>query len=218
MHRLLPPTQSLVPTRHPYGNAYSDAGVVSSPALGATLKPSRTRSHTGAWKRVVSLLLILSFIFLLSACEEEKTTGAANVRWDREICARCAMAVSDRKYSAQIRGGKPEKKTKLYKFDDVGCAITWLDDQNWKDDPRTEIWVNTHKTGEWINAKTAWYVEMKNTPMDYGLGAQTTKVEGALNFEQARQHIDKVEQRFKNLHKAVPLSVEPSVKSPAEEK
>ncbi len=157
-------------------------------------------------KSALSLILFIPFIFLLSACEEEKITGADKVRWDREICARCAMAVSDRHYSAQVRGGKPEKKSKVYKFDDVGCAIIWLDDQSWKDDSRTEIWVNQHKTGEWINAKTAWYVEMKNTPMDYGLGAQKEKVVGALNFEQASQHIYKVEERFKNLHNAVPLS------------
>ena len=157
-------------------------------------------------KIALSLILFFSFIFLLNACEKEKTTGADKVRWDREICARCAMAVSDRHYSAQVRGGKPEKKSKVYKFDDVGCAIIWLDDQNWKDDSRTEIWVNQHKTGEWINAKTAWYVKMKNTPMDYGLGAQKENVAGALNFEQASQHIYKVEQRFKNLHNAVPLS------------
>jgi nitrous oxide reductase accessory protein NosL len=177
-------------------------------------------SHAGAWERVSYLfslrslrlcerhiffvsMLLISLLFL-TACKEEKTTGAAEVRWDREICARCAMAVSDHNYSAQVRGGKPEKKSKLYKFDDVGCAIIWLDDQNWKDDPRTEIWVNHHKTGDWINAKTAWYVEMKNTPMDYGLGAQTEHVEGALNYEQARKHIYKVEERF-NLHKGVPL-------------
>jgi nitrous oxide reductase accessory protein NosL len=165
------------------------------------------RSHAGAWERVAPIFLLALF---LTACGEEKTTGAAEVRWDREICARCAMAVSDRSYSAQVRGGKPEKKTKLYKFDDVGCAIIWLDDQNWKDDPRTEIWVNHHQTGEWINAKTAWYVEMNNTPMDYGLGAQVAHEAGAIDFEQAKKHIYKVEERF-NLHKGVPLL-------PAEEK
>lgn len=161
-------------------------------------------SSRSRWEQSISLLLFFSFVSLLTACEEEKNTGAGKVRWDREICARCAMAVSDHNYSAQVRGGKAEKKTKLYKFDDVGCAIIWLDDQHWKDEARTEIWVNDHKTGEWINAKTAWYVEMNNTPMDYGLGAQTEHVVGALDFELAKQHIYKVEKRF-NLHTGLPL-------------
>ena len=157
-------------------------------------------------KQGISLLFLA--LFLLTACGEEQTTGAGKVRWDREICARCAMAVSDPNYSAQIRGGKPEKKAKLYKFDDLGCAVIWLDEQKWKDDPQTEIWVNDHKTGDWISAKTAWYVKMKNTPMDYGLGAQTEKVEGALNYEQAALHIYTVEKRF-NAHTGLPI-IEPA--------
>ncbi|MCK5727182.1 MAG: hypothetical protein KAH22_10195 [Thiotrichaceae bacterium] len=158
--------------------------------------------------KTATQLWLLTLTLLLTSCGEDQTTGAGKVRWDREICARCAMAVSGRNYSAQVRGGKPEKKTKLYKFDDVGCAIIWLDDQHWKDDPRTEVWVNDYKTGDWINAKTAGYVKIKNTPMDYGLGAQAIKAPNTLSFEQAKKHIYKVEQRFNNLHKAVPLSEE----------
>ena len=67
--------------------------------------------------------------------------------------------------------------------------------------------MNDHRNGKWINAKTAWYVKMKNTPMDYGLGAQTDKVEGALDFEQAKKHIYEVEQRF-NPHTGLPRKVE----------
>ena len=157
-------------------------------------------------KPIRFILLIPLFMLLLTGCGEEQTTGAVKVRWDREICARCAMAVSDRNYSAQVRGGRKDKKAKVYKFDDVGCAVIWLDKQNWKDDPRTEIWVNDYRNGKWINAKTAWYVKMKNTPMDYGMGAQSDKAEGALNFEQAREHIYKVEQRF-NPHTGLPRDI-----------
>lgn len=168
-------------------------------------------------------LLIIPFFLALTGCEEEKTTGADKVRWDREICARCAMAVSDRNYSAQVRGGREGKKSKVYKFDDLGCAVIWLDKQNWKDDARTEVWVNDHRNGKWINAKTAWYVKMNNTPMDYGLGAQTENADGALNYKQAGVHIYKVEERF-NVHSAQPL-VEPpdlhpkkNLSKPTEEK
>lgn len=150
---------------------------------------------------------IIPLLLLLTACGEEKTTGADEVRWDREICARCAMAVSDRNYSAQVRGGREGKKSKVYKFDDLGCAVIWLDKQNWKDAARTEVWVNDHRDGKWLNAKTAWYVTMNNTPMDYGLGAQTEKVEGAITYDEASLHIYKVEERF-NAHSAQPL-VEP---------
>ena len=168
------------------------------------------RMNNNANRRwVVPLLFLLST--LLTACGEEKNTGPGKVRWDREICARCAMAVSDRNFSAQVRGGRADKKTRLYKFDDVGCAVIWLDQQRWKDDPRTEIWVSDHLTGDWIDARTAWYVKMNNTPMDYGLGAQRDKVEGALSFAEARAHIYKVEERF-NAHTGQPLPDSPEEK------
>jgi len=164
--------------------------------------------------RFLYSLLVIPIFLLLTSCGEEKTTGAEEVRWDREICARCAMAVSDRNYSAQVRGGRKDKKAKVYKFDDLGCAVIWLDKQNWKDDERTEIWVNDHRDGKWINAKTAWYVKMNNTPMDYGLGAQTEKVDGAINYEEASLHIYKVEERF-NAHTGQPLVEPPDLHSPS---
>ena len=156
---------------------------------------------------LLKYLLIIPLFFLLTACGEEQTTGPVTIRWDREICARCAMAISDHKFAAEIRGGRKDKKAKVYKFDDVGCAVIWLDKQNWKNDARTELWVQDHNNEEWINARKAWYVTLKNTPMDYGLGAQKDKVEGAFNFTEAKKHIYEVEQRI-NPHTGKPRSIE----------
>ena len=161
--------------------------------------------HISLWR----YLCLIPVLMLLAACGAEESTGAGKVRWDREICIRCAMAVSSPNYSAQIRGGEAERKTKLYKFDDVGCAVIWLDEQPWKDDPRTEIWVNHHNTKEWIDAKTAWYIPANNTPMDYGLGAQVEPQDDALSFEQAKAHIYEVEKRF-NGHSGQPLPTDTS--------
>ena len=162
--------------------------------------------------QILRYILIIPLLLLLMSCGEEINSGPGEVRWDREICARCAMAVSDHSFSAQVRGGRADKKSKLYKFDDVGCAVIWLDKQAWKDDARTEIWVNDHRNQKWINAKTAWYVKISShTPMDYGLGAQTDKQEAAFNFDEAKTHIYEVEKRF-NIHSAQPLKLPPSAK------
>lgn len=155
--------------------------------------------------QILRFVLIVPLILLLVSCAEEQNTGPGEVRWDREICTRCAMSVSNSNFAAQVRGGEPEKKTKLYKFDDLGCAVIWLDQQKWKDDPRTELWINDSETGKWVDAKKAWYVKVSNTPMDYGLGAIVEHKEGSLNFEQAKKHIYSVDKRF-NMHSAQPLS------------
>ena len=134
-------------------------------------------------------ILLSLFFLLLSACSPEETSGPGEVRWDRETCTHCNMAVGDRHYAAQVRGAPAGEKTKLYKFDDIGCAIIWLKDQPWKDEPDTEIWVNDHRNGEWIDARKASYVKARISPMNYGLGAQTEVTEGALDYTQATAYI-----------------------------
>ncbi len=122
------------------------------------------------------------------------------MKWDRDACERCRMVLSDRNHSAQVRwfpAGK--KRTKVHLFDDIGCAIIWLDDKPWKDALTTEIWVTDHRTGAWINARKAIYVKGERTPMEYGLGAQREPVADGLDFEQAKRHVHEVEERF-NTH------------------
>jgi len=83
------------------------------------------------------------------------------------------MVLSDRHYGAQIRvpPGEGRKWGKVYKFDDIGCAVLWMDQQPWKEGPAIEIWVADHRDGQWLDARSAYYVTGKTTPMEYGLGA-----------------------------------------------
>ena len=122
----------------------------------------------------------------LTGCERDPGTGPAKVKWDRDICERCKMAVSDRKYAAQVRGGP---KRKVHMFDDIGCAVFWLKDQDWAAAPETEIWVTDYRTGEWIDATRAHYVPGKTTPMYYGFGAVKEPVPGAVDFATMRAQV-----------------------------
>lgn len=134
-------------------------------------------------------ILLSFFLLMLLACTPEPETGPGEVRWDRETCTRCNMAVGDRYYAAQIRGGAVGENSKLYKFDDIGCAVVWLQEKSWKDDGATEIWVADFRNGQWIDARKASYVKNKLTPMNYGLGAQAEHTEGALDYSQAITYI-----------------------------
>ncbi|MDJ0806744.1 MAG: hypothetical protein QNJ78_07910 [Gammaproteobacteria bacterium] len=144
-------------------------------------------------------LLVLSFVVLplLSACLGDAGSGPKEVKWDRDACERCRMVLSDRHSSAQIRYQPPDKKrSRVAVFDDFGCAVLWLEDKPWKDDPNTEFWITDHRSGAWINARQSTYLPGKLTPMEYGLGGQLEWQEGGLSFEQARQHVHSVERRF----------------------
>jgi len=144
-------------------------------------------------------LLVISII--LSSCGD-KQTGPVDVKWDRDACDRCQMMLSDRKFSAQIRVFPQGKRSKVFRFDDIGCASLWLQSkqqQQWQADEKTQIWVTDMKTGQWINAKTAWYIKDQISPMNYGLGAIPSQQADALNFEQAQTHIINIEKKL-NIH------------------
>ncbi len=146
------------------------------------------------WYRYPMVLLVgMSF-----SCSKEPETGPGEVRWDREVCNRCVMAVGDRHYSAQVRGITTRNDTQLYYFDDLGCAVQWLDKQEWKDDPRVEVWVNDYRNGQWIDGYTAWYVPGKITPMDFGLGATIEEEDGAMAYQAAVERIMSPEKQDKH--------------------
>ena len=144
-------------------------------------------------------LLYAALTLVLSACSGEPETGPVEVKWDQNNCERCRMMLSDRYFAAQIRYYPEAKRSRVVKFDDIGCATLWLKDQQWKDDPKTEIWVADHRSGEWIDARAATYIRKNNSPMGYDLGAQAEVDPDGLNFSEAKQHIEEVENKF-NVH------------------
>lgn len=139
----------------------------------------------------------LALVLLLAGCGGDPQTGPIEPHWDRDACERCRMVLSDRAYAAQIRyQPQGRKRVQTLWFDDIGCATLWLDEQPWRDDPVVEIWVTDQDSGQWIDARTAHYVIGRVTPMAYGLGASAVPHQGSLDFEQAKQHIRDMEQRF----------------------
>ena len=145
------------------------------------------------------LLFIATLALLISACSGELETGPAEVKWDQNNCERCRMMLSDRNFAAQIRFFPEGKRSRAVKFDDIGCAVLWIKDQPWNNDPKTEIWVTDHSSGEWIDAKKATYLRKNNSPMGYNLGAQAEGDANGLDFSQAIQHIEDVENKY-NAH------------------
>jgi nitrous oxide reductase accessory protein NosL len=143
--------------------------------------------------RTLASLVLL--VCALCGCSAGDATGPGEVRWDRETCTRCGMAIGDRYAAAQVRGAPAGQHTRLYRFDDIGCAVIWLAAQPWQDDPRTEIWVTDHRDGRWLDARKASYVTGIHTPMNYGLGAQQEPAVDGMDFTRAREYIHEIERR-----------------------
>lgn len=136
--------------------------------------------------KIARIFLLGAALLLLAACSRAPETGPVEVKWDRDICARCSMALSDRHYAVEVRGG-PKKQ--VVKFDDIGCAIFWLKGQPWGNDPNMEIWVADFRTGKWLDARAARYVAGKRTPMGYGYGATSEGDFGSISFDEARKQL-----------------------------
>lgn len=132
------------------------------------------------------IFLLVALALFLAACSREPETGPVELKWDRDTCTRCSMAISDRHYAVQVRGG-PKKQ--VFKFDDIGCAVHWLKDQPWGNDPAMEIWVADFRSGKWLDARAARYVTGKRTPMGYGFGATSEADVGSIDFNEARKQL-----------------------------
>ena len=118
------------------------------------------------------LLLSISTLLTTTGCEKKSNSQVREVHFDRDMCARCAMVISDRKNTAQVINPATGK---YYLFDDIGCMVLWFDDEKipWKD--KAIIWVTDAKSGKWINARKAFYDTENITPMAYGFSAHTSK-------------------------------------------
>ncbi|EHP28557.1 hypothetical protein SMGD1_0030 [Sulfurimonas gotlandica GD1] len=118
----------------------------------------------------VLLLLVIGVVFL--ACEKKAETGVAEVHWDRDMCSRCVMVVSDRKNTVQVRN--PDT-SKTYMFDDIGCMALWFEEEKieWKN--KAIVWVTDLESGEFIDARAAFYDTNNITPMAYGFSAHKSK-------------------------------------------
>jgi len=147
-----------------------------------------------------SLVLVMTLFVVLSmlGCEKKQTGAVAQMHWDRDMCTRCQMAISERKFAVQIID---PQSNKVYKFDDLGCAVLWLDEESipWKE--KAILWITDAKTGAWINARKAKYVDGAITPMSYGFAAYSEntlpKDAQSLDYVQVVQQIEKKEKSHK---------------------
>jgi hypothetical protein len=125
------------------------------------------------------VLALLPASLALAGCMKE-TAGTETIHYGRETCAMCGMVISDAHYAAEIRGGAD---LALSKFDDLGCAVQWLQAVRWKEGELKEFWVMDSEDGTtWLDARAAHYVPGVITPMDYGFAALRLEKPGTVSF------------------------------------
>lgn len=136
-----------------------------------------TRSLATGVALLATLAVGLYILEILRA--QAPPEGPVSVPWDRAVCARCRMLVSDPSFAAQLHTGSGD----VLFFDDPGDLLLYLDDV---DVDVRAVYLHHLEEDRWIPASDAAFVPAEPTPMGYGLGAvEVGEREDALSWEQA---------------------------------
>ncbi|MRI83813.1 MAG: hypothetical protein C6I00_05260 [Nitratiruptor sp.] len=136
----------------------------------------------------MNLLRWIVLAVLLVGCERNDwTKEPATLHWDRDLCARCKMAISDRKFAVEA----VDEQGRVYKFDDIGCLVLWHK-QEAPNVRLVKIWIKDAKSGEWIDGRQACYQKGFHTPMAYGYGALKEGNGSCLSFDEVVKAIERM--------------------------
>jgi copper chaperone NosL len=110
--------------------------------------------------RTAAAVTVLA-LALSSACRRG-AVEPAQVDTHADVCARCRMAVSDRRFAGQLAAPGEEPRF----FDDVGCLGEYLR-QHPTLPAGTVAFVADHRTGAWVRASRAVFTKRDTleTPM-----------------------------------------------------
>lgn len=142
--------------------------------------------------RFFAISLMISFI---TGCSQQTDLSAIDPKWDRDVCERCKMLLSDKKFSAEIIN---PTNGKHYFFDDLGCALNWITEkQNHSWASRATIFANDAKTGDWLDVSKNVLALGYVTPMSYGIAVfkdknQIDASKKIISLTEAFDHVKKI--------------------------
>jgi len=122
-------------------------------------------------------LLLAAVLAVAAACA---ASGPAPLDTRNDACSSCRMAVSDRRFAAQLLAPGEDPRF----FDDVGCLASYLRSKG--ELPKgARAYVADHRHQVWIDAATAVYarVESLETPMGSHLVAHADAASRAEDAE-----------------------------------
>ncbi|MBK9135146.1 MAG: hypothetical protein IPM15_12645 [Betaproteobacteria bacterium] len=168
------------------------------------MNPARCGCESGGPRRRGWLLGVVAgtlgaSVGLVAGCSRDQGTwaeGMKPIKWDRDVCVRCAMLLSDRRFAVQMRSSGGETAN----FDDIGCAFIYViakaAEQPWLAEPSTRWWVaevGSEDGSRWLDAKKAHYAPGVHSPMGYDFAAYPAPQPGSVDFEAVRVRVMAVE-------------------------
>ena len=116
------------------------------------------------------IFFLFAFFLFLGCQKDDYTKVPPKMHWDRDLCERCKMAISERDYGVIA----VDNHNKVFRFDDIGCLILWQKQEH-PEISIKKIWIKDKKRKTWIDGLNAIYIKGYKTPMDYGYAAFSKK-------------------------------------------
>jgi len=100
------------------------------------------------------------------ACCQSGPPRPVEIALNEEACRNCRMAISERKYAAEVVPASGEVQF----FDDIGCMVQWMRVHK---PEKARIFVVDMISGAWLDAHASYYVRSSRyrTPMGFGIVA-----------------------------------------------
>jgi copper chaperone NosL len=112
---------------------------------------------------------VLIVCVILGACAVQ-AARPSDIRLGEDACAHCRMTIVSERTAAQI----VEPGADPIMFDEIGCLRNYLAGSPLGE--RARVFVADHRTGEWIDARTAVFTQTPvQTPMSSGLLAHADR-------------------------------------------
>jgi copper chaperone NosL len=120
--------------------------------------------------KLFKITLSVAVIILLTACAPLREYPPVDIDSETDICAKCNMHVPNDMFGVEYITVSGDVK----KFDDLGCMIKYMKANS---NDIANVYVKDYLTEEWIDAKTATYVNDPEiiTPMSNGVVSFKTK-------------------------------------------
>ncbi len=137
--------------------SFPDVGgwiVVGAGALAALVWFVEWYRHRKSERKTRSVALSLAgaaLLFLVSSCSTKPEPFTAG----KDDCYTCKMGIADLKFGGELI----TKKGKIYKFDDMGCMISFLKAETIDDKEfASRLVINYKKPNEFIDVNNAWFL------------------------------------------------------------
>ncbi len=121
-------------------------------------------------QHAVTVFSVSLLLFTLTSC----STAPEPMVVGKDDCYGCKMGIADLRFGAEVI----TKKGKIYKFDDVGCMITYLKSGELKENEMaSKVVMNFNEVNQFIKAEDAWFLispEIRS-PMNSNISAYKSK-------------------------------------------